>query len=72
METLDLAMKIITGPWDAITWIVALMLGASVLGAVYKFVTGKSFDGTSSQYRENYFTDFNKRDIVPWNIWNEK
>ena len=74
VETLDLAMQIITGPWDAITWIIVLMLGSSVLGGLYKLFTGKSFDsGTSSHHDiyENYFTDLNKW-YIPWNIWNER
>ncbi|MDD2781951.1 hypothetical protein [Sulfuricurvum sp.] len=72
METLDLAMKIITGPWDLITWLIVIMFGASMIGLLYQVITGKSFDnGTSfdTSCEEDYFTDYNKR-YIPWNIWN--
>lgn len=74
MELIKIALKIITGPWDLITWFIVIMLSASTIGLLYLNITGKSFDNNASNdtsSEENYFTDSYKRYTAPWNIWND-
>lgn len=74
MEYIKIALKIITSPWDLITWLIVIMLCASMIGLLYQNITGKSFDnGTAvdTSCEENYFTDYNKK-YMPWNMWNER
>lgn len=78
MEYVDVALKIITGPWDIITWIIALILGASVIGGVYRIIAGKTFGNASTEYDgiEEFndsmtkpYTDSSYQNM-PGNIWN--
>lgn len=73
MEVLDTAMKIITGPWDGITWIIVFMFGSSALGIIYKLFTGKSFESNTSydDTDTDDFTDYTQR-YSPLNIWHNK
>lgn len=77
MEYVDVAHKIITGPWDVITWVIALMLGVSIIAILYRLVIGRAWDGgysgkiQSTEESNTYnFFEYDRINRIHENYWN--